>query len=212
MKSLIEGIEKFQHTVFHQYESIFRHLASGQSPEVLMITCSDSRIDPSLVTQTKPGELFMIRNAGNIVPVWGSGGGEIATIEYALRVLGVRNIAVCGHTDCGAMQAVLDPDSVATLPAVREWIESAVEARRALDGVDHADTLDAVIEENVLVQIEHLKTHPAVAEGLAEGQLNIQGLVYEIESGGFRVYRPEQGAFVPLAEVDIAELYPDQPA
>lgn len=156
----------------------------------------------------------MLRNAGNIVPAWGAGGGEAATIEFALRVLGVRNIEVCGHTDCGAMKAVLDPGSVKVLPAVKQWIAPAAEARRVLDraGQPPENPLNAIIEENVLVQIEHLKTHPAVAEGLAEGRLNIQGLVYEIETGGFRVYCPGRGTFLPLAEVDIKELYPDQPA
>jgi len=211
MKSLIEGIEFFQHKVFPEYEPIFRRLAKGQNPEVLLITCSDSRIDPNLVMQTHPGELFQIRNAGNIVPVWGAGGGETATIEYALRVLGIRNILVCGHTDCGAMRALLDPSSLTALPAVKDWIEAAAEARKVLDGISGPpdDPLAALIEENVLVQIQNLKTHPVVAEALAEGELYIQGAVYEIESGDFRIYCPKRRAFAPLAEVDVNELRPD---
>ena len=212
MKSMIEGIEYFQHKIYPEYEPIFRRLAKGQSPEVLMITCSDSRIDANLVMQTQPGELFQIRNAGNIVPVWGTGGGETATIEYALRVLGIRNIVVCGHTDCGAMKALLDPSSLTALPAVKDWIESAAEARRTTQSISKppGDPLDAIIEKNVLLQIQNLKTHPVVAEALAEGDLYVQGLVYEIESGGFRIYCPKRGAFAPLAEVDVDELRPDR--
>jgi len=211
MKSLIEGIEFFQHKVFPEYEPIFRRLAKGQSPEVLLITCSDSRIAPNLVMQTQPGELFQIRNAGNVVPAWGAGGGETATIEYAIRVLGIRNILVCGHTDCGAMKALLDPSSLTALPAVKDWIESLTEARRVLDDGNGppGDPLDAIIEENVLVQIQNLKTHPAVAETLANRELNIQGAVYEIESGDFKIYCPKRRVFAPLAEVDVDELRPD---
>ena len=211
MQSLIDGIKFFQHKVFPEYEPIFRNLAKGQSPEILMITCSDSRIDPNLVTQTQPGEVFHIRNAGNVVPAWGAGGGETATIEYALRVLGLRNIMVCGHTDCGAMKALLNPSSLTALPAVRDWIESAAEARRVLDDTNGppADPLNAIIEENVLVQIKNLKTHPPVAEALAEGELCIHGAVYEIDSGDFRIYCPKRRAFAPLAEVDVDELRPD---
>ena len=161
--------------------------------------------------QTQPGELFQIRNAGNVVPVWGAGGGETATIEYALRVLGIWNIVVCGHTDCGAMKALLDPSSLTALPAVKDWIESAAEARRVLDDISGLpdDPLDAIIEENVLVQIQNLKTHPVVAEALAEGELYIQGAVYEIESGDSKIYCPKRRAFAPLAEVDVDELRPD---
>ncbi len=206
MESLIKGIEIFQRSVYPEHRELFERLAMGQNPEVLMITCSDSRIDPSLVTQTKPGELFLIRNAGNIVPPGSAGGGEAATIEYAVKVLGVRNIVICGHTDCGAMKALLAPEQLTNLPALKKWLEPARTARRALEQDPAGDPLRAVIEENVLTQIENLKSHPAVAEALATGALLIVGAVYEIESGEFLIYRPGLRKFVPLSQVSREEL------
>jgi len=188
MRSLIEGIEVFQHKVFPEYKELFADLAAGQSPEVLLITCSDSRIDPSLVTQTKPGELFVIRNAGNIIPAYGQGGGEEATVEYAIRVLGIRNAVVCGHTDCGAMKGVLHPEDLSSLPSVQAWLEPA---RRVLCNLtpdaDEEAGLQSLIERNVLLQLENLKTHPAIAEALARDELHLSGAVYTIKSGEFRL-------------------------
>jgi carbonic anhydrase len=121
MKALVDGVKKFQQTAFPAHQDLFSELASGQSPEWLFVTCADSRIDPCLITQTKPGELFLCRNAGNIVPPFGEAmGGVSATIEYAVMALGVRHIIVCGHSDCGAMKGVLHPDKVAHLKS-RSW-------------------------------------------------------------------------------------------
>lgn len=126
MEKLIRGIHEFQSTHFSPQRELFQRLAGGQRPDALFITCSDSRIDPSLLTQTKPGELFILRNAGNIVPPYGAAnGGEGATIEYAIRALGIRDIIVCGHTHCGAMQGLLQPEALEDLPAVRSWLSHA---------------------------------------------------------------------------------------
>lgn len=202
MKSLLEGIEIFQHKVFPEYEELFADLATGQSPEVLLITCSDSRIDPSLVTQTKPGQLFLIRNAGNIVPAYGKGGGEEATVEYAIRVLGVRNVVVCGHTDCGAMKGVLQPETLTALPSVQAWLKPAAAARRRLASLppdaDDDMRLRNLIEENVVVQLKNLKTHPAVAEALEKGDLLLSGTVYDIKTGEFFRYSEEKEEFERL--------------
>ena len=205
MKFFTDGVELFQHQVFPEYRELFRALAAQQSPELLLITCSDSRIDPSLLTQSKPGELFLIRNAGNIVPPYPSGGGEGATIEYALRALGVRNIVVCGHTDCGAMRGLLYPENIEALPALQHWLKTAEAARAALDelGRDAGEAvrLRKLIEANVLLQMENLRTHPAVDEALGRGDLQILGALYEIETGAFDLYSPQHGRFAPLHEL-----------
>ena len=216
MKSLIDGIELFQHQVFPEYRELFQALAAQQSPEVLLVTCSDSRIDPSLVTQAKPGELFLVRNAGNIVPPYPAGGGEGATIEYALRALGVRNIVVCGHTDCGAMRGLLHPETIGALPTLRHWLKTADAARTVLDelGPEAGESvrLRKLTEANVLLQMENLRTHPAVCEALERGDLHILGALYEIESGAFDLYCPRSGRFAPLREVDLGDLSANPPA
>jgi carbonic anhydrase len=213
MDSMIDGIKSFQHTVFPEYKELFWKLAKGQNPEVLMITCSDSRIDPNLLTQTKPGELFLIRNAGNIIPPYGTGGGEEATIEYAIRVLGVRNIVVCGHTDCGAMTALIKPENLSKLPSVKSWLNLAKTALKPLEHLppeaDEHARLRAVIDENVLVQLKNLKTHPAIRDGLRDGKVHLLGAVYAFESGEFFLHSPKKGKFVTLHEVSTEELWPD---
>jgi carbonic anhydrase len=201
MQNLIEGIHRFQRNVFRSRQAFFEGLANGQSPEVLFITCSDSRINPNLITQTEPGELFIMRNAGNIIPPYGaSHGGEAATIEYAVDVIGVRDIIVCGHSHCGAMTAVLNPASCSNLPAVSAWLGHAEATRRIIqDSYEHLQgdaLLSATVQENVLVQLENLETHPCVASRLRKQRLTLHGWVYKIETGQVFTYVPEMGQFV----------------
>ena len=126
MQKLIEGTRHFQHTIFDTQKALFEQLSQGQQPLALFITCSDSRIDPNLLTQTQPGELFVIRNAGNIVPTYGAAsGGEAGTIEYAVAALKVKDIIVCGHSFCGAMNGLLHPETLGALPAVQDWLRHA---------------------------------------------------------------------------------------
>lgn len=204
MKKVVAGIVEFQKGSFKQHESLFSELANGQSPEVLFVTCADSRIDPNLVTQTQPGDLFICRNAGNIVPPHTrQAGGVTASIEYAVAVLGVKDIVICGHTDCGAMKGAMNLDAVADLPHVRDWLEhsrAAVEIARATPaGHDH-DELTRVTEENVLLQLQHLRTHPAVAAKVKNGDIGLHGWVYHIESGAVTCYDDAAGQFVPLEQ------------
>lgn len=209
MQKLIQGLHHFQSDVFSSQRELFERLAHGQSPDALFITCSDSRINPNLITQTGPGELFILRNAGNIVPPYGAAnGGEGATIEYALTALGVRDIIVCGHSHCGAMKGLLHLDTLGELPAVRQWLTHAEATRRiARENYTHlcdGPLLTATIEENVLVQLENLRTHPAVAAALARKQLNLHGWVYKIETGEVFAYDSQQEQFLPLtASVDV---------
>ncbi|MBK5295215.1 MAG: carbonic anhydrase [Acidobacteriia bacterium] len=203
MKKVMSGLAKFHDEVFPKNRDLFASLASGQKPETLFITCSDSRIDPSLLTQTKPGDIFICRNAGNIVPAHGEViGGVSATIEYAVLALGVRDIILCGHSDCGAMRALLNPRSVAHMPAVSAWLRYGESARFVVQEnhshLSGADLLNALIEQNVLAQLDNLRTHPAVSARLAKGQLNLHGWVYDIGSGEVTAHDPAQARFVPL--------------
>ncbi len=204
MNELIRGALRFQSGAFEDRKALFADLANGQSPDTLFITCADSRIDPNLVTQTDPGELFVCRNAGNIVPPHSAhAGGETASLEYAVAVLGVRDIVVCGHSDCGAMKGALNPDALQDLPHVHDWIDhsrAAVEAVRATKGKAGIEELDAITEQNVVLQLQHLKTHPVVAARLANSDIAMHGWVYDIETGAIRAWDEDEQRFVSLAE------------
>lgn len=213
MQKLIQGIHKFREENFRPLQGLFEQLAHGQTPETLFITCSDSRIDPNLLTRSRPGELFILRNAGNIVPPHGAAnGGEGATIEFAVSALGVRDIIICGHSHCGAMQGLLHPEEVKSLPAVCQWLTHAETTRRIVhENYGHLEgirLLTATIEENVLVQLENLRTLPSVASRLVRGDLRLHGWVYKIETGEVFAFEPTSGQFVQIAEY----RYPDSEA
>ncbi len=182
---------------------MFQKLAGGQEPLALFITCADSRIVPNLFTQTGPGELFAERNPGNLVPHHEAFvGGVSSSIEYAMLVLKVPLVIICGHTDCGVMKGLLDPDQVAHLPAVRSWMRHAQAAREQMlrESADASDAekLKRLTEYNVLLQIENLKTHPSVRSRLDAGDLAIEGWVYDIGSGVGRVLDPASNPFQSL--------------
>jgi carbonic anhydrase len=207
IQRLVEGIHHFQANTFRSEQALFEHLAKGQSPDTLFITCSDSRVNPNLITHTQPGELFVLRNAGNIVPPHGAArGGEAPTIEFAVVALQVRDIIVCGHSQCGAVKGLLHPENLVDLPEVAAWLYHAEATRRILDEkyghYTPAQLLSASVEENVLVQLENLITHPAVNTRLREGKLNLHGWVYAIETGEVHAYDPASGQFVPVTAVD----------
>ncbi|MEW5974281.1 MAG: carbonic anhydrase [Acidobacteriota bacterium] len=209
MEKLLKGIHQFQTTYFGPQRELFERLALGQEPEVLFITCSDSRISPTLLTQSQPGDLFILRNAGNIVPPYGaSRGGEAATIEFAVAALGVKDIIICGHSHCGAMKGLLDPSGLEELPQMASWLSHAEATRRIIkenySQLEGVAKLKATIEENVLVQLENLKTHPAVAAKLSKGELRLHGWVNKIETGQVFNYDPIQGQFVLISEVATA--------
>ncbi len=205
MQKLIQGIHQFREEGFCPLQGLFEQLSKGQSPETLFITCSDSRIDPNLLTRSQPGDLFILRNAGNIVPPHGAAnGGEAATIEFAVAALGVKDIIICGHSHCGAMKGLLQPEMVASLPAVSSWLSHAETTRRIVrDNYGHLGgdrLLTATVEENVLVQLENLRTLPAVASRLVRGDLHLHGMVYKIETGEVFAYDLASGQFVPVAQ------------
>ena len=201
MEKVLKGLIAFQKDVFAKKKKLFASLTKQQKPSVLFVTCSDSRIDPSLLTQTEPGDLFIIRNAGNLIPTYGAAiGGSTATIEYGVSVLQVKDIIVCGHTDCGAMTSLLHPEKLQELPAVKAWLQHAETTVRIVK--DHCAHLKgdelfaATIRENVLVQLDHLRTHPAVATRLRLGDLRLHGWVYSIGTGEVWVYDEKKKSFV----------------
>jgi carbonic anhydrase len=203
MQKLVEGLHKFQSEFCRSHQSLFSRLAQGQNPDALFISCSDSRVVPNLITQTGPGELFVLRNAGNIIPPYGAGGlGETATIEFGITALGVKDIVVCGHTLCGAMRGLLDIESLGSMPDVKAWLQHAESTRRiVLENYMHLEgnaRLTATAQENVLVQIENLRTHPSVRSKLVRGELAIHGWVYKIETGEVFAYDQESGQFLPF--------------
>ncbi|OQW49194.1 MAG: carbonate dehydratase [Proteobacteria bacterium SG_bin7] len=205
MQKLVRGIKAFQEKTFAENKELFESLAEGQKPEALFITCSDSRLNPNLLTQTQPGEIFIIRNAGNLIPTHGGPiGGEAGTIEFALLGLGIREIIVCGHSHCGAMKGVLEPSLLKELPTTATWLKNADSTQRIMkENYKHLggeQLLNATIQENVLVQIENLKTHPAVAALLARGELQIHAWVYKFETGQVFSFDPQEGQFVLLEE------------
>jgi carbonic anhydrase len=203
MQKLIRGVQRFQQDIFGEKREFFEKLADGQSPEALFITCSDSRIIPNLITQTEPGDVFIIRNAGNLVPAHGAiAGGESATIEYAVSVLGVRHIIVCGHSNCGAMKALLEPGSTRALPQVDQWLCHAAATRQIVERnykqLCEGARLMATVQENVLVQLGHVRTHPCVASGLAAGTIRLHGWVYKLEAGEIFAFDDGVQQFIPL--------------
>ena len=202
-RRLLAGVRRFQREVYPQREAEYQQLVrEGQKPHALFITCADSRIDPELITQSEPGEIFVSRNIGNLVPTYGEVlGGVSAIVEYAVAGLQVSQVVVCGHTDCGAMIGLLHPEKVAQLPIVRSWLRNG---DTALSTVRHRNTapderaaLEELIEENVLLQLHHLRTHPSVAGRSAQGSLVLSGWVYDIGHGTVRTYSEEQRKFLP---------------
>jgi len=214
MERLVEGLRRFHGNVYPGRSEEFRTLATkGQSPKTLMISCADSRVVPELITQSEPGDLFVCRNAGNIVPAWQeANGGVSSTIEYAVVALGVTDIVICGHSDCGAMKGLMAPEALTTMPSVQKWLGHAAAAAETVKACHpHADdeqTLSAMIEENVIAQLVNLRGHPSVAAAMAKGQLRLHGWVYDIESGGIRALDGNDSTFketVPGDPLPVAD-------
>jgi carbonic anhydrase len=187
VEKLLGGVSRFQRDVYPRNRDLFEKLAAGQRPEALFITCADSRIDPCLLTQTTPGELFICRVIGNIVPPYpDSLGGVSATIEYAVGVLRVAEVIVCGHTDCGVIRGALHPDALVSFAAVWNWLRYANVQTREAHPTEQF--LLARTDENVVTQLRNLHLHPSVANRLLNGDLRLHGWVYHIGEGVVTVY------------------------
>ncbi|MNG86339.1 carbonic anhydrase [Serratia plymuthica] len=204
MKEIIEGFLKFQKNAFPERVNLFKNLANQQSPRALFISCSDSRLVPELITQREPGDLFVIRNAGNIVPSYGpEPGGVSASVEYAVAALKVNDIVICGHSDCGAMTAIATCKCLDHMPAVSSWLRYADSARVVNEARHHVDQpakVTAMVRENVIAQLANIQTHPSVRLALEEGRVTLHGWIYDIESGRIDAFDGSTGSFVSLAE------------
>lgn len=205
MLKLLPGLHKFKTQIHSQNQTFFGKLSKGQKPEAIFITCSDSRVDPNLITQTSPGELFVIRNAGNIIPPHDAEvGGEDATIEFAITSLGIRQIIVCGHSGCGAMQGLLHPEKLTTMPAVASWLRHARKTKEMIDehykDLDFESALSIAIQQNVLVQLEHLRTLPCIARRVMKREIELHGWVYKIDTGDVYIYNEINDEFEPVSK------------
>ncbi|OEC38998.1 carbonate dehydratase [Pseudomonas sp. 1D4] len=204
LRNIVEGFQRFRDQVYPEQEELFKRLAHEQKPRAMFITCADSRIVPELITQSSPGDLFVTRNVGNVVPPYGQMNGGVSTaIEFAVMALGVHHIIICGHSDCGAMKAVLNPEQLKRMPTVKAWLRHAEVARTVVAencGCANHETLGVLTEENVVAQLDHLRTHPSVAARLASGQLFIHGWVYDIETAAIRAYDAESGRFRTIGD------------
>ena len=196
-----EGVRRFRTVVFPEMRELYESLAEKQKPHTLFLTCGDSRIEPSLITGTEPGQIFVERTPGNIVPIYDDTAsvGVSASIEYAVLELKVANIIVCGHSTCGAMKAALDPARLGRLPASARWLRYAQPAvellKRDYPNHNESDRLTMLTKLNVLEQMQHLHSHPAVEEGLKLGTLKIHGWFYEIHTGTVEAFDPTSGKF-----------------
>ena len=211
LEQLKSGVRRFRSETFPSFADSANE---PQHPHTLFITCADSRIDPNAITATGPGEVFVTRNIGNMIPAYGEMlGGVSAVIEFAVAGLGVRHVVICGHTDCGAMKALLDPSSTAKMPSVRNWLKNAQTALAVSNtlhehaipapgqnGEAHSDRplIDTLTEQNVLLQIQHLKTHPSVATAITLGNLTISGWIYDVTTGNVRIAENNDLTFTPV--------------
>ncbi|MCU1320691.1 MAG: Carbonate dehydratase [Acidobacteriaceae bacterium] len=205
LEKLKAGVRKFRTEVYPAQSATYIHAGNTQQkPGALIIACADSRIDVEMITQSGPGDIFVTRNIGNLVPAYGEMlGGVSAVVEYAVSALGVQHIVVCGHSDCGAMKGLLSPEAVSKMPTVENWLKNAhtaLSVAEALTAKDErpSDLLHRLTEQNVLLQMQHLRTHPSVAGAMARETLTISGWVYDIASGGVRICEENGRVFTPV--------------
>ncbi|KFE69969.1 carbonic anhydrase [Hyalangium minutum] len=219
MKKLIRGLLDFQRHSLPAYRSTFARLAKGQTPDCLFITCADSRVVPNLLVSTDPGDLFVMRNVGNMVAPSDASGqsmgdrSEAAAVEYSLLHLPVTDVVVCGHSSCGAMKALLAGMSDARCPNLCDWLDlgrgalqSLEKAGRVGEGLEPADRLSQL---NVLQQLAHLRSYPLVRERMAAGTLRLHGWWFDIGNAKVHAYRPGREAFVPIDELEGEQMLAD---
>ncbi|MGI5144118.1 MULTISPECIES: carbonic anhydrase [unclassified Streptomyces] len=184
MRHLAQGVDRFQRKVFPVKAGLFTHLATTHQPSTMFISCSDARVVPELITQADPGELFVVRTAGNLVPAYtSSADGVTASIEYAIVVLGVKDIIVCGHSACGAMTALAEGHDLTSTPAIAGWLRHATAAQVLTEPAESGQKVAALVRENVAAQLANLATHPSAAHALAEDSLRMHGWIFDIPTG-----------------------------
>lgn len=210
LNKLKQGVLEFQRNVYASRQQEYEYAATNpQKPHTLLITCADSRIDPGALTQTGPGEIFVTRNIGNMVPPYGEMmGGVSAVIEYAVDALKVSHAVICGHTDCGAMKGILaSANALDEMPTVKNWLRNADAAKRVASTLeDGPPSLKTMTEQNVLLQMQHLRTHPSVAGAMARGALTLSGWVYDIARGDVLIFDEDEQRFLSLREQTAAPV------
>lgn len=207
MKKLLDGLIKFRENDFEKHRELFRNLKESQNPHTLFIGCSDSRLVPNLITQTLPGELFVIRNIANIVPPYRESQEYLATtsaIEYAVKILGIENIVVCGHSNCGGCKSLYSLDEVLDeIPHTKKWLELAANVKNKVlseIGQEKANEANRKLEwmteqVNIVEQMKNLLTYTFIAKKCAEKTLSIEGWYYIIETGEVYIYNKQDGLF-----------------
>ena len=214
MIDLIKVLREFLNSYVPQHKELLKELSHGQHPRVLFITCSDSRVQPELITQSDLGDLFVIRNAGNIVPPYGAtNGGEGATIEYAIKSLDIQHIVVCGHTTCGAMKGLLQVGELEEkMPLVYNWLKHTEATRELVEEhyghLAKSEKLSTLVAENVLTQIDNLKTYPSVRSHLHRNEVQIHGWIYNIIDGTVLTYDRPNHTFVPISKLEVNDPAP----
>jgi carbonic anhydrase len=218
MKKLVKGLVEFRKNIRPNYLETFAKLALGQSPDTLFIACSDSRVVPNLFASTDPGDLFVVRNVGNIVPPChchgtGLSGGdksEAAAIEFAVHELKVSNLIVCGHSECGAMRALLEKSMAVEMPNLAEWL---LDGKKIIDRLHHDDDFakglakhNRLSQLNVLQQLENLKTYPIVQQKIQEGALKLHGWWFELGQAEVYAYEEIDGKFIVIDEVEADKI------
>jgi carbonic anhydrase len=205
LERLKAGIRRFRKDVYPANEDMYQRAGSEpQRPSALIVACADSRIGVEQITQSRTGEIFITRNIGNLVPAYGEMlGGVSAVVEYAVSWLGVKHIAVCGHSECGAMNGLLDPEAMAKMPTVENWLKNAHAALTVTQAMAEPEESPSELrrrltEENVLLQLKHLQTHPSVAAAMARRELTISGWVYDIASGEVKIHEWGKDGFEPV--------------
>lgn len=216
MTKLIQGIVEFRKNLKPSYRETFARLALGQSPDVLYIGCSDSRVAVNVFASTDPGDLFVVRNVGNLVPPCGRNGqstadeSEAAAIEFALGTLNVKHIVICGHSECGAMHALVEGREKLKDPNLRSWLRHGEEGLKDLQiKPGFAEKLSAhnrLSQINVLRQIEHLKTYPIIEQRLKAGTLKLHGWWFELSQADVYAFDETQGKFVLFDEVEAQRI------
>jgi carbonic anhydrase len=216
MKKLIQGIVEFRRNVQQDYREAFGRLATGQSPDTLFIACSDSRVVPNTFASTNPGDLFVLRNVGNLIPPCGQHGvstsdeAEAAAIEFSVLRLNVSDIIVCGHSECGAMRAIMKDRDKIPMPNLRNWLRHG---DPALERLQAGNVLDPKLaphnqlsQLNVLLQMEHVKSYPAVKKRVEAGTLGIHGWWFDIANADVYSYEPCLNRFVLIDEQEATRL------
>lgn len=216
MQKLLQGILNFRRNVAPGYAETFAKLALGQSPDTLLIACSDSRVVPNLFASTEPGDMFVLRNVANLVPPYDDSRpdtgteSEGAAIEFSVRTLGISDIIVCGHSECGGMQALMRGREQIPARSLRAWLangdRSLFRYRAGERASPEPNAVNQLSQLNVLQQMDHLATYPVIREKMDAGKLRLHGWWFEISTTIVHAWDPLENRFVPIDEMEAERI------